>query len=106
MWKMDVRQEYHEIINRIATGSSEFSKSEQETLAIIAYKQPMKQSVLIKIRSNKAYEHIKKFSELGLIRKKRLGHTWELSLSDDFYDYFNVSEASDFARKLNSETSN
>ena len=106
LWKMDVKKEFEGIINKLATGSSEFSKSEQETLAIIAYKQPMKQSVLIKIRSNKAYEHIKKFSELGLIRKKRLGHTWELSLSDDFYDYFNVSEASDFARKLNSETSN
>ena len=104
MWKMDVRQEYHEIINRIATGSSEFSKSEQETLAIIAYKQPIKQSVLIKIRSNKAYEHIKKFSDLGLIKKKKTGHTYDLSLSDDFYNYFNVAEGEGFIRKLNSET--
>jgi len=104
MWKMDVRQEYHEIINRIATGSSEFSKSEQETLAIIAYKQPIKQSVLIKIRSNKAYDHIKKFSDLGLIKKKKTGHTYDLSLSDDFYNYFNVAEGEGFIRKLNSET--
>ncbi len=92
MWKMDVKKEYHDIVNRLATGSSEFSKSEQETLAIIAYKQPIKQSVLIKIRSNKAYDHIKKFSDLGLIKKKRSGHTHELSLSDDFYDYFNTTE--------------
>ena len=104
MWKMDVRQEYHEIINRIATGSSEFSKSEQETLAIIAYKQQIKQSVLIKIRSNKAYDHIKKFSDLGLIKKKKTGHTYDLSLSDDFYNYFNVAEGEGFIRKLNSET--
>jgi len=41
MWKMDVRQEYTNIINKLATGSSEFSKAEQETLAIIAYKQPI-----------------------------------------------------------------
>src|SRR5690606_24723511 len=60
MWKMDVRQEYYYIINKIATGSSEFSKAEQETLAIIAYKQPIKQSVVIKIRGNKAYDHIEK----------------------------------------------
>lgn len=93
VWKMDVKPEYSGIINRLATGSSEFSKSEQETLAIIAYKQPMKQSVLIKIRSNKAYDHIKKFSDLGLIKKKKTGHTYELSLSDDFYDYFNVGES-------------
>lgn len=101
LWKMDVKQEYSWIINRLATGSSEFSKSEQETLAIIAYKQPIKQSILIKIRSNKAYEHIKKFSDLGLIKKKKTGHTYELSLSDEFYDYFNVQEGKPF-RELKS----
>jgi len=91
MWKMDVRREYSGIINKFATGSSEFSKAEQETLAIIAYKQPIKQSVIIKIRGNKAYEHIKKFVDLGLLKKKKTGHTHELSLSDEFHDYFNVS---------------
>ena len=89
---MDVKNEYYDIVNKLATGSNEFSKSEQETLAIIAYKQPIKQSVLIKIRSNKAYDHIKRFFELGLIKKKRIGRTYELSLSDEFYDYFNIQE--------------
>ncbi len=88
MWKMDVRPQYYNIINRVAGGRSEFSKAEQETLGIIAFKQPIKQSVIIKIRGNKAYEHIKKFSDLELIKKKKVGHTHELSLSDDFYDYF------------------
>ncbi len=93
MWKMDVRQEYTYIINKLATGSAEFSKAEQETLAIIAFKQPIKQSVIIKIRGNKAYDHVKKFADLSLIRKKREGHTHELSLSDDFYDYFSVADS-------------
>jgi len=93
MWKMDVRAEYTNIINKLATGSAEFSKAEQETLAIIAYKQPIKQSVIIKIRGNKAYDHIKKLSDLELIKKKKAGHTHELSLSEDFYDYFSVSES-------------
>jgi segregation and condensation protein B len=93
LWKMDVRQEYSHIINKLATGSSEFTKAEQETLAIIAYKQPIKQSVIIKIRGNKAYDHIKKFTDLGLIKRKKIGHTHELSLSEDFYDYFGVSES-------------
>ncbi len=90
LWKMDVKPDYTYLINKLATGSAEFSKAEQETLAIIAFKQPIKQSVIIKIRGNKAYEHIKKFSDLDLIKKKKTGHTYELSLSDDFYDYFNV----------------
>lgn len=100
-WKMDVKKEYSNLINRLATGNSEFSKAEQETLAIIAYKQPIKQSVLIKIRSNKAYDHIKKFLDLNLLKRKKIGHTYELSLSDNFYDYFNIGESKgDILEKL------
>lgn len=91
LWKMDVAQEYVGMVNRLATGSSEFCNAEQETLAIIAYKQPMKQSVLIKIRGNKAYDHVKRFVEMGLIIKKKMGHTSELNLSESFYDYFHLN---------------
>ncbi len=94
LWKMDVHQDFVYMSNRLATGQSEFTKAEQETLAIIAYKQPMKQSVLIKIRGNKAYDHINKFVSMGLILKKKTGHTAELNLSESFYDYFNVDRDS------------
>ncbi len=89
-WKMDVAEKYHYLINKLATGSAEFTKAEQETLAIIAYKQPIKQSVVIKIRGNKSYDHIKKFRQLGLVVAKQVGHTLDLSLSEEFYEYFNV----------------
>jgi len=92
LWKMDVKGEHRDIVNRLASGSDEFTKAEQETLAIVAYKSPMTQSDIIKVRGNKAYDHIKKFVELGLVRAKKMGRTKELSLSDDFYDYFNVGE--------------
>ncbi|MFH1290967.1 MAG: SMC-Scp complex subunit ScpB, partial [archaeon] len=91
-WKMDVAEKYHSLINRLATGTAEFTRAEQETLAVIAYKQPIKQSVIIKIRGNKAYEHIKKFREIGLVKAKRVGHTLELVLSEEFYEYFNVHQ--------------
>ena len=94
---MDITPEYQHIINKLATGNAEFVKAEQETLAIIAYKQPIKQSVIIKIRGNKGYDHIKKFFDLGLIKKKKIGHTYELSLSDDFYDYFGVNEGEEIS---------
>ena len=92
LWKMDVSEEYAWMVNKLATGSAEFGKAEQETLAIIAYKQPMKQSVLIKIRGNKGYDHIKKFADMGLINKKKMGHTAELTLSENFYDYFHLNK--------------
>jgi segregation and condensation protein B len=89
-WKMDVRQEHVSMINKLATGSAEFSKAEQETLAVIAYKQPIKQSVIIKIRGNKAYDHIKHFIDIDLVQAKKSGRTRELKLSDDFYEYFHL----------------
>lgn len=99
LWKMDIRKEYSDIVNRLASGSSEFSKAERETLAIIAYKQPIKQSVIIKIRGNKAYDHVKKFQDLSLIKRKKTGHTHELSLSDEFYDYFNVQDSKEMLKE-------
>lgn len=91
-WKMDVKQEHVKMINTLATGNAEFTKSEQETLAVIAYKQPVKQSVIIKIRGNKAYEHVKNFVSLGLIRAKKAGHTLQLELSEEFHDYFHTGK--------------
>ena len=91
MWKMDVRPEFAHLTTKLATGSSEFSKAEQGTLALIAFKQPIKQSVVIKIRGNKAYDDIKRFSELDFLKKKKQGHTYELALSEEFYDYFSLS---------------
>lgn len=93
-WKMDVSEKYHYLVNKLATGSTEFTKAEQETLAVIAYKQPVKQSIIIKIRGNKAYDHIKKFKEVNLLTAKRAGHTYILELSEDFYDYFHVQNKS------------
>jgi segregation and condensation protein B len=103
LWKMDVSQDYTWMVNKLATGSSEFTKAEQETLAIIAYKQPIKQSVIVKIRGNKAYEHVKKYFDMGLILKKKIGHTYELSLSESFYDYFNVGKGEELLEEAKKE---
>jgi segregation and condensation protein B len=89
-YKLDVLPEYHKLINKLASGKSEFTKAEQETLAIIAYKQPITQSVIVKIRGNKAYDHIKKFREVGMLKSKKVGHTLQLNLDENFYDYFNL----------------
>lgn len=91
-WKMDVNEKYHYIVQRLASGKSEFTKAEQETLAVIAHKQPIKQSVVIRIRGNKAYDHIKKFLEMGLVNAKKSGHTYELFLTENFYEYFNIEK--------------
>ena len=105
LWKMDIKQEYFEMINKLATGKAEFTRAEQETLAIIAYKQPVKQSVIIKIRGNKGYEHVKHFIDIGLVKSKRAGHTLDLNLSESFYDYFHL-EKKEKAQKSNQDNDN
>jgi len=105
IWKMDIKHEYFEMINKIATGKAEFTKAEQETLAIIAYKQPVKQSVIIKIRGNKGYEHVRHFIDIGLVKAKRAGHTQELNLSESFYDYFHLEKKQKEEQNVDSSTS-
>jgi segregation and condensation protein B len=91
-YKMDVKPKFSFIINKLALGKHEFTKAEQETLAVIAYKQPINQSVIVKIRGNKAYDHIKHLIEMGLVRGKKKSHTLELTLAEGFYDYFSLDE--------------
>ncbi len=91
-YKMDVKPDYAYLINKLASGPVEFSKAEQESLAIVAYKQPITQAVVVKIRGNKAYNHIKNLLQAGLIKAKKAGRTLELKLDDKFYNYFGVKK--------------
>jgi len=103
LWKMDVKQEHRDIVNKLATGNNEFSKAEQGTLAVIAYKQPVTQAKIIHMRGNKAYDHIKKFIELGLVKQKKAGRTYDLSLSEEFYDYFSLGKKEKLGEKEGEE---
>ena len=71
---------------------AELDKPTQETLAIVAYKQPMFQSEVIKIRGNTAYDHIKVLKEQEFITSEKSGRTRILRLTPKFFDYFNVIE--------------
>jgi len=61
------------------------------TLAVIAYKQPIKQSELAAIRGNKCYAHIKELEHMGLISSVKNGHTKILTTTKAFADYFGLA---------------
>lgn len=61
------------------------------TLAIIAYKQPLKQSDLAEIRGNKSYAHVKELERMGLISAVRQGRTKIITTTKAFADYFGLS---------------
>lgn len=97
-WKLTAREKYLKIVQKI-NPHTELSKTIMETLAVIAWKQPIMQSEVINIRTNKAYEHIDELERIGFIIKEKFGRTFVLKLSQKFFDYFDLSDAN-AAREL------
>ncbi|MFQ5475360.1 MAG: SMC-Scp complex subunit ScpB [Candidatus Nanoarchaeia archaeon] len=90
-WKLTVKEQFLPIVQKI-NPHTEFSKAVMETLAVIAWKQPILQSRIVEIRSNKAYEHIAELVELGFISKERYGRSYMLKPTQKFLDYFDLPD--------------
>lgn len=90
IWRMNVKPEFTPFIKEFLP--CEFPKSIMETLAVIAWKSPVEQSKVIRIRGNKAYDHIKMLMEEGLVNQTPKGKTYSLSVTKKFYDHFDLGE--------------
>lgn len=99
--KLNIKKEFGHLANKILS-DKELDNPTTKTLAIIAYKQQIKQSEVIRIRGNKAYDHIKKLADSNLISSEKLGRTRLLKLTANFYDYFDVAQE-ELKEKLKSE---
>lgn len=86
-YQMRVKEEYEDEVSHLATDSM-FNKGVMKTLALIAYKQPIEQSLVVKYRNNKAYDHLKVLFENGFIKKEPKGRTYILSTTTKFIEYF------------------
>lgn len=91
-FKLNIRKDYGELANKLVSGD-EFDHPTTKTLAVIAYKNPALQHEIIKVRGNKAYDHIKRLLESELITSQKQGRTRLLKLTSKFYDYFDTAEA-------------
>ena len=69
-----------------------------ETLAVIAWQAPILQSEVVNIRQNKAYEHISELIELGFIKKEPEGRSYRISLTEKFFEYFDVEGGKDIRK--------
>ena len=63
----------------------------KRTLAIIIAKQPVKQSTVVKIQGNKAYDYLRALEKRGLIKTEKFGRTRIISLTKNFEEYFGKS---------------
>ncbi len=86
---MQAMPKYSEYIAAIAP--REFDAPTVRTLSVIAYNQPIKQSEIVEMRGNKAYDHIKFLIDRGIVKGKKHGHTKILRTTDAFAEYFSLS---------------
>lgn len=88
-WKFSVREKYLPFVRKIVT-QTELPKSIIETLAVVSFKAPVLQSLIIKIRTNKAYSHLEQLEEMGYISREKKGRTKLIKLTQKFFEYFDV----------------
>ncbi len=88
-WKLNVKEDFLPLVQKIVQ-ETELSKTMIETLATVAYKAPVKQSDIIKIRTNKAYNHLSDLESSGYLSRQKYGRTKLIKLTQKFYDYFNL----------------
>lgn len=86
-WQMQVRPE---LLHHVAglTPHQDLPEGPKRSLALILYKEPVKQSDIIKTQGNKAYAYIKTLQKRGLIKSELKGHTKILTVTKDIENYF------------------
>ncbi|MEA2036631.1 MAG: SMC-Scp complex subunit ScpB, partial [Nanoarchaeota archaeon] len=90
-FKLNIKSEHSSVVHQVVT-QTELSKTLMETLAVIAFKYPIKQADLIKMRTNKAYDHLKELEESGYIIRQKYGRTKLIKLTPKFFEYFDLPE--------------
>ncbi len=96
-WKFAVRENYLDLVRKIVS-DTELPKSVIETLSVIAWRNPVMQSKVVEIRSNKAYEHISILEKLAFVTKEKIGRSYNLKLTEKFFEYFDISGGKDIRK--------
>lgn len=86
-WLFEVHRNH---LDKVAdlTPHADITEGQKRTLAIIAYKEPVTQSEVIKIQGNKSYAYIRSLVSRGLVRAEKEGRTKVLTLTQEFERYF------------------
>ena len=95
---MQLKPQYVADVKRLATRQL-LTPGPMKTLSFIAYRQPITQSYLAKVRGNLAYSHVKQLNEVGLIAEEKMGRTKVLRTTPNFADYFNLSHETPAMKK-------
>ncbi|MFX0058758.1 MAG: SMC-Scp complex subunit ScpB [Candidatus Heimdallarchaeota archaeon] len=97
-FQMQIRPEYTEKVSKFAKGGA-IAERYLRTLTIIALKQPILKSTVVKLRGSGAYEHIKYLLDNDLISAVKKGRTHELTTTDKYADMFGLPKSKEELRK-------
>ena len=86
-WGLMIKEKYSDVVQKIVS-ETELEKALVETLAVISWKYPATQAEIIRLRHNKAYDHIKQLEEKGFIMKEKKGRSFQIKLTPKFFNYF------------------
>ena len=89
-FSMQIKPEYTEKVKAFTSGGL-IPEAVMRTLTIIALKQPISKSMVIKMRGASAYEHIKFLVDRGFLETYKKGRSSDLSTTDQFSDTFGLS---------------
>ena len=88
---MQLKPEYVSAVKRLATRKL-LTPGPLKTLSFIAFRQPVTQSYVVKVRGKLAYDHVRQLEDLQLVSDSKLGRTKVLRTTQTFADYFNLSQ--------------
>ncbi|KKM75527.1 hypothetical protein LCGC14_1389350 [marine sediment metagenome] len=89
VYQMGLKTEYVETASKFAKGGA-IAEKYLRTLTIIALKQPIMKSLVIKLRGSGAYEHVKYLVDNGLIEAVRKGRSQELTTTEKYAEMFGL----------------
>lgn len=86
---LQVKEDYSDIVEKICP--IDLSPAVLRTLLVIALKEPIRQTELVKLRSN-AYEHVSELVEKGLVakHKDKNGRSINIKTTAKFAEYFKL----------------
>jgi segregation and condensation protein B len=87
-WTMQIRSEYTERARVFAP--PEIDRDLLKTAALVAYHQPILQSDLHVMVGDRVYEQTKALEDLGLISRKPSSHSFELTTTRYFAEFFGL----------------
>lgn len=88
-WTLQVKDEYASKVADMAPPT--MAPGILKTASLIAYYQPVKQSQLVAIRGARAYDHVRRLRDKGLIASRPHGRTLLLTTTSKFLDFFGLS---------------